>query len=191
MNRSLKFSKYFRSKWAGDNYLLVWDREGERMGSAHHRSALCDRSPRCCPRRRCLRMVWGAVSGGAVGLEQRGSCQALQTLLRGNNRKASPHLPFFFFLKKGLQQLWWTKNGAVRFAHTLSKMSSTEATPERMVVVQQKELSCSSYYHCAYDINALNKVRFFHTLSKFEISCCTETQKCILNKYTKSKKYRV
>lgn len=144
----------------------AWEREGERIGGSAHLSVLCDRSPRCCPRRRCLRMVckgWGVWKGGEAGRERELSDRHCRPCAAGKQQKSLSTFPVW--KKGGLQQLWWTKNGAVRFAHTLSKMSSTEATPERMAVVQQKELTCSSYYYCDYDINAFNKVRFFHTLN--------------------------
>lgn len=51
--------------------------------------------------------VWGGVSGGAVGLEEKGSCQTgiADPMQRGNSRKASAHFPFGK-KKGGLQQLW-------------------------------------------------------------------------------------
>lgn len=40
--------------------------------------------------------VWGGVSGGAVGLGEKGSCQTgiADPMQRGNSRKASAHFPF-------------------------------------------------------------------------------------------------
>lgn len=145
------------------HYWLGLRKRGRKNGgSAHHRSVLCDRSPRRCPRRRCSRMEcmgWGVWRGGGAGRERELSDRHCRPYAARKQQKSLSTFPVWKKKKKGgLQQLWWTKNGAVRFAHTLSKMSSTEATPERMVGVQQRELTCSSY-----EINALNKVRLSPT----------------------------
>lgn len=146
---------------------MVWEREGERIeGSAHHRSVLCDRSPRCCPRRRCLRMVcmgWGVWRGGGAGRERELSDRHCRPYAAGKQQKSLST----FGKKKRVCSSSGEQRTALFVSRTLSKMSSTEATPERMVVVQQKDLTCSTYYYCAYDINALTKVRFFHTLNSF------------------------
>lgn len=77
--------------------------------------------------------------------------QALQTLCSGEHHKS----PGTFPVKKKKQGFCSSEQRTaplVRFAHRRSKMSSTEATPEHMVVVQHKEItsSYSNNYYCVY-----------------------------------------
>lgn len=93
-------------------------------------------------------MAVGRMRGG----EEKGSCQTgvADPMQRGNIRKALAHFP----VKKERgrererekvlqQQPRRTKSRAVRSAHRLPKMSSAEATPDSMVVVQHKDSNCS------------------------------------------------
>lgn len=75
--------------------------------------------------------------------------QALQTLCSGGRQKS----PGTFPVSKKNQGFCSSPSEQrtaplVRFAHRLSKMSSTEATPEHMVVVQHKEITSSNNYYC-------------------------------------------
>lgn len=146
---------------------MVWEREGERNRGVRP-------PPECA-----LRQVTALLSPaplledgmygvgcleGRRGWKRKGVVrQALQTLCSGETAEKPQHI----WKKKRVCSSSGEQRTALFVSRTLSKMSSTEATPERMVVVQQKDLTCSTYYYCAYDINALNKVRFFHTLNSF------------------------
>lgn len=93
---------------------------------------------------------WGLYTGGEgwrAGGERKGVVrQAMQTLCSGGNiRKALAHFPSQGRGKKREEGFAAAApvNKEPRFAHRLSKMSSTEATPDGMVGAQHKELKCS------------------------------------------------
>lgn len=100
----------------------------------------------------CLEGRWGWKRKGVVR-------QALQTLCSGETAEKPQHISRL--KKRGFAAALLNKERRCSFRTHSPRCPRQEATPERIVVVQQKELTCSSYYYCAYDNNALNKVRFF------------------------------
>lgn len=158
-------TKKFRSELVPN--WLVWERARERERKERKgvrpplECALRQVTALLSPAPLRLRMVcmgWGVWRGGEAGRERELSDRHCRPYAAGKQQKSLSTFPVW--KKGGLQQLRWTKNSAVRFAHRFSKMSSTEATPESMVVVQQKDLTTTLYYY-AYYINIL-KIFFLH-----------------------------